>query len=172
MLHGICSLAAASLPLIAPTDSGALQDAAATPRLVVVLCVDSLYQGQLERLNPWWTGGFRQLLDRGAVFPEAALPYGKTEGAPGAASFGTGCLPASHGITRDAHVDRETGLQSSCIADPKARTLSSTDAQITSGGKRRGLFVFPEQASVLLCLGAGSWIPPLSDLSLLRSFLA
>ena len=144
MLHGICSLAAASLTLIAPGASGAVQDTAPAPRLVVVLCVDSLYHGQLERLDPWWTGGFRQLLDRGTVFPEAALPYGKTEGAPGAASFGTGCLPSSHGITRDAHVDDETGLQSSCIADPKARTLSSTDAQMSRGqsasahGLRRG----------------------------------
>jgi hypothetical protein len=102
-------------------------DTSSGPRLVVVLSVDSMIPEQLDRLRPWWTGGFRRLLEEGTVFTAARLPYALTESAPGHASFGTGCLPATHGITRDALIESGTGRQQLCVADDSTRTISSYD---------------------------------------------
>ena len=97
-------------------------DAAATPRLVVVISVDQMIPEQLERLSPWWQGGFARFLEEGLVFRRAALSHAHTETGPGHATLGTGCSPARHGIVENDFFDRDTGQHLYCVADETVRT--------------------------------------------------
>ncbi|MGQ0703908.1 MAG: alkaline phosphatase family protein, partial [Gemmatimonadales bacterium] len=75
---------------------------AAKPTLVVLLTVDQLREDYLERWKGQFTGGFRLLLDSGAVFTNAHQDHAVTETAPGHATLLSGRFPRSTGITRNA----------------------------------------------------------------------
>lgn len=107
-------------------------------RLVLVLNVDSMIPEQLDRLNIWWRGGFRRLMDNGTRFVDAQLPYANTEGAVGHASFGSGCLPAQHGITSNALLDGQSGQMFPCVLDSQASTVSSSDWLVAEQGSASG----------------------------------
>ncbi|MFT7669924.1 MAG: hypothetical protein ACI8X5_002631 [Planctomycetota bacterium] len=125
----------ASPPSATAQDSAEPSPASANQvRLVVVINVDSMIPEHLDRLDLWWKGGFRRLLDYGTVYTNAKLPYARTESAPGHASFGTGYLPANHGITRNALTDPLTGRQVLCVQDEKVRTVSSSDWLVAESG--------------------------------------
>lgn len=68
------------------------------PRLVLLLVVDQLGADQLDRIEPFLTGGFRLLLDRGVSFTEAHHAHALTETGPGHATLATGQYPRHHGI--------------------------------------------------------------------------
>lgn len=68
------------------------------PRLVVVLSVDQMRADYLDRFGPQFTGGFRWLIDRGAVFNDAHQDHAVTSTAPGHATIATGVFPSRHGI--------------------------------------------------------------------------
>lgn len=106
--------------------------------LVVVLNVDSMIPEQLDRLNPWWTGGMRRLMDGGTRFVDAALPYANTESAVGHASFATGCWPAKHGITRDALIDPQSARWTPAARAGDANTVSSSDWNVEDSGSASG----------------------------------
>lgn len=96
----------------------------APPRLVVMIAVDQLIPEQLQRLGPRFTGGFRRLLDQGAVFWRATVDYAATETGPGHATFATGRWPLHHGIVGNVYFARAAGQVQYCIADPAAHPLS------------------------------------------------
>ena len=79
------------------------------PALVVVVTVDQLRPDYFSRFGGQWTGGFRRLLDAGAVFPNGLQDHALTETAPGhatcpAASPGSGPIPRATGWPpRSAH---------------------------------------------------------------------
>jgi len=74
-------------------------EAAQAVRLTVLISVDQLRADYLTRFAPHFeAGGFRRLMDQGAFFPNAYVPYGASETAPGHATIGTGALPRQHGI--------------------------------------------------------------------------
>lgn len=108
-------------------DGSAEQSTMATrPRLVVLLSVDQMIPEQLERLGPHFTGGFRRLLDEGAVFTSAALDYARTETGAGHATLATGCLPRSHGIVGNGYWDRVTGKERYCVECDDASLVTAT----------------------------------------------
>lgn len=102
----------------------------ATPRLVVMIAVDQLVPEQLQRLDARFTGGFRRLLDQGAVFWRATVDYAATETGPGHATFATGRWPAKTGIVGNLYYDRAARQTVYCIADPAAHPLG--DAGVDS----------------------------------------
>ena len=53
-----------------------------------------------------WTKGLRRLMDRGAVFTEAAYPYAATLTCAGHATIATGAFPAVHGMSGNDFYDR------------------------------------------------------------------
>ncbi len=69
-----------------------------TPRLAVVIAVDGLSWDRLQSWRPWFTSGFKRLLDEGAVATECRYPHLNTETGPGHASLATGAPPRVHGI--------------------------------------------------------------------------
>lgn len=72
-----------------------------TPRLVVVITVDQLAAGYVERYRPQFTGGLKRILDEGAWFTSARHEHGQTSTAPGHASILSGRYPYSTGIARN-----------------------------------------------------------------------
>jgi arylsulfatase A-like enzyme len=76
----------------------ALRPAPPTPALIVVLTVDQLRPDYLSRWRTQWTGGFRRLLDQGAVFLNGRQDHAITETAPGHATILSGRHPFHTGI--------------------------------------------------------------------------
>lgn len=106
----------------AAQDPGARE--ASQPRLVVMIAVDQMIPEQLERLRPHFTGGFARFADEGRVHRRALLGYSRTETGPGHASYGTGCLPRTHGIVANDFRDAERGGWTYCAGDEDARPIT------------------------------------------------
>src|SRR5512147_870568 len=68
------------------------------PRLILVLTVDQLRPDYLSRWQGQWTGGFRRMLDQGAVFLDGRQDHALTETAPGHSTVLSGRHPARTGI--------------------------------------------------------------------------
>lgn len=82
----------------AATGASAAAPAPPPPRLAVIVVSDGLSWQRLSTYRPWFTAGFKRLLDEGTVFTAANYAHINTETAPGHASLGTGAPPRVHGI--------------------------------------------------------------------------
>ena len=94
-----CLLLASVLPAQSPA-SAILPPT--RPTLVVVITVDQLRQESLQRFRGEFTGGFKRLLERGAVFTNAFHDHATTETAPGHSTILSGRFPRSTGIVRNS----------------------------------------------------------------------
>lgn len=101
------------------------------PRLVVLVSIDQLIPEQLARLEPELDGGLGRLWRGGLVLTEARLGYAVTETGPGHASFATGCLPRTHGVTGNTFFDRGLRASRYCVGDDGQGPVPET----ASGGK-------------------------------------
>ncbi len=101
--------------------------AADRPRLAVVLVVDQLSMGQLERadelLGP---GGFTRLLSQGAVARDARYLAAPTVTAHGHATLATGAYASRHGIVANDWWEPEAG-HVHVGHDPRYRLLTRAD---------------------------------------------
>lgn len=88
--------------------AGSAVPAADAPALVVLISVDQLRADLLQRYDRFFTGGFRRLLDQGAVFP-GTHDHAVTETAPGHATLATGVVPARSGIVGNSWMERVGG---------------------------------------------------------------
>ncbi len=86
------------------------------PRLVVLVVVDQMRGDYLQRYRAQWAGGFRRLLEQGAVFTDGRQEHAITETAPGHSTLLSGRSPASTGIVTNA-----TG-----VGDPASLLLQAT----------------------------------------------
>ena len=95
------------------------------PRLVLQITVDQLRgdfpRRMLDRLGP---GGFRTLLDNGAVFEAAHFSHAITETAPGHATLFTGANPREHGIVSNEWFSLDAGVVYN-THDPEHRVLGA-----------------------------------------------
>lgn len=82
----------------------------AGPALVVMLTVDQMRGDYLARFQGQWRGGFRRLLDAGAVFPNGLQDHAITETAPGHSTLLSGRDPAHTGI-----IVNSLGVQDSSV---------------------------------------------------------
>ena len=97
------------------------------PRLVVVLSVDQMRADYLDRFGPQFTGGFRWLIDRGAVFSDAHQDHAVTSTAPGHATIATGVFPSRHGIVANSFFVRDAGRSTYSVADSTREILGFPD---------------------------------------------
>jgi predicted AlkP superfamily pyrophosphatase or phosphodiesterase len=116
------------------------------PRLAVVIVVDQMCEHHVTRFRDLYTGGFKRLLDEGAVFDNSWHHHAKAHTAPGHASISTGSYPRRHGIVANQWYDRSNGF---------ADTYSARD-------KNAPLVGFPDSVGAspgqLLCTGLGDWL--------------
>ncbi len=86
--------------------------AGAPPKLVLQITVDQLRGDLIDRYSAGFVeGGFRYLLENGAVFSNAHHRHANTETIVGHTTISTGADPAIHGMVANLWFDRKTGAQ-------------------------------------------------------------
>lgn len=96
------------------------------PKLVVVLSVDQMRTDYLSRYwNKFQSGGFKRLVNEGAVCSNAQLDLHIQKISTGTATLFTGVFPATHGIISDSWYDRLKKKEINCIADDYFITVGS-----------------------------------------------
>jgi predicted AlkP superfamily pyrophosphatase or phosphodiesterase len=79
-------------------------------RLVLQITVDGLRADLISRgSRQFGEGGFRYLLENGAVFANAHYRHANTETIVGHATLATGAHPSIHGMTGNVWYDAEAG---------------------------------------------------------------
>jgi predicted AlkP superfamily pyrophosphatase or phosphodiesterase len=118
LLCGILCLAPFARAQSAPSVSD-------TPRLVVVVSVDQFADEYLDRFRAGFDerGIFRRCERDGAWFTNCHHRHGVTTTAPGHSVQLTGAYPSTNGIVDNGWIDRATGKQVYCVADPKAHLI-------------------------------------------------
>lgn len=103
--------------------------AAEPPPLVVVIAIDQCRADYLERFRPWFVaGGFRRLLEGGAVYINAHHRHAMTATAPGHATILTGVHANVHGIIANEWLDLDAGRSVGSIEDADAPLVGETAA--------------------------------------------
>ena len=90
----------------------------AKPKLVLVLSIDQMRFDYLTRFDDLYTGGFRTLLDQGAVFSEARYHHAMTETGPGHSVILSGRHPSHSGIVANAWYDSFLKRTINVVEDP------------------------------------------------------
>ncbi len=98
--------------------------ASSRPTLVVLLVVDQMRADYIDRYGHQWSAGLARLLDHGAWFRLAAIPYLNTVTCPGHATIATGTYPRTHGVVLNEWWDRGAGRLVGCTDDPSAALVS------------------------------------------------
>jgi predicted AlkP superfamily pyrophosphatase or phosphodiesterase len=93
------------------------KDSPSLPKLGVVIVIDQMTPDYLTRFDALYTGGFRRLLDSGAVFLQAIHDHAATETAVGHTTLSTGCLPMHHGIIGNEFYDRQAKHDVGAVSD-------------------------------------------------------
>jgi predicted AlkP superfamily pyrophosphatase or phosphodiesterase len=111
-------------------------------RLVIQITVDGLRGDLLHRYGDRFAkGGFRHLLDKGAVYANAHYQHANTETIVGHATLATGAAPAHHGMIGNVWFDRVAGELAYNIEDPESPILPTREdmakgAQVDPAQKR------------------------------------
>jgi hypothetical protein len=99
---------------------------AGIPKLVLVLSVDQMRTDYISRFwNKFQAGGFKRLVNEGAVCSDAQLDLHVQKISTGTATLFTGVYPATHGIVSDSWYDRLKKKEINCIADDYFITVGS-----------------------------------------------
>src|SRR5258706_13595479 len=111
------------------------QSSPSKPKLVLVLSIDQMRFDYLTRFAPLYKGGFKMLLDRGAVFTEANYRHSATETGPGHSVIMSGRHPSHSGIVANDWYDSYLHKFVNVIDDPvqgpiggQGRSASPTNA--------------------------------------------
>ncbi|MBX7184364.1 MAG: alkaline phosphatase family protein [Vicinamibacteria bacterium] len=88
------------------------------PRLVVVVSVDQMRYDYLVRFKPLFTGGFRTLIDRGAIFSNARYRHANCETGPGHSVILSGRNAWQSGIVANSWFDSELLRTVNVVDDP------------------------------------------------------
>jgi predicted AlkP superfamily pyrophosphatase or phosphodiesterase len=92
-------------------------------KLVVLIVVDQMRGDFLTRFGDLYKGGFKRLLDGGAVFPDAAYRHAVTVTAAGHATIATGLHPAHHGLVGNSWWDYAASKDRNCVFDPTVTSV-------------------------------------------------
>ena len=90
------------------------------PRLVLQITVDQLRGDLIQRYSQGFgEGGFRHLLDNGAVYLDAHHRHANTETIVGHTTLATGTDPSAHGMVANVWFDRKTGALNYNVQDDR-----------------------------------------------------
>lgn len=116
------------------------------PRLIVVISIDQLRYDYLTRFSDLFlpafdaegnVGGFRLLMERGAVMANAHYSHLPMFTGPGHATILTGATPSDSGIIGNDWLT-STGQSINCVGDPTVEIVGSGRPQ--PAGRRRGSY--------------------------------
>ncbi len=109
--------------------------AAETPRLAVAIAIDQCRADYLERFRPWFVeGGFKRVLDGGAVYASAYHRHAMTATAPGHATLLSGVHANVHGIVANEWFDFSIGRKVAAVYDPKAPLIGAPATKVRAPG--------------------------------------
>ncbi|MBW2693784.1 MAG: alkaline phosphatase family protein [Deltaproteobacteria bacterium] len=133
-----------------PGTAAPASDRAAEPvRLVLQITVDGLRGDLLSRYGDrFGEGGFRHLLEKGAVYANAHYQHANTETIVGHSTLATGTSPDQHGMIGNVWFDRESGELAYNIEDPEHPILPTREkamegAQIDPSQKQSRIRCWP-----------------------------
>lgn len=107
---------------------GSAPNAAKPVRLVVGIVIDQFRYDYLTRFaDQFGEGGFKRLLNGGAVFTNANYIHVPTYTACGHATFMTGSIPGMDGIIGNEWYDRDLGKRVTSVIDSKVKLLGGRD---------------------------------------------
>jgi len=95
----------------------------ARPRLVLVVAIDQMRFDFLDRFEPLYKAGLRQLIDRGGVFTNANYRHASTETGPGHSVLLSGSHPSHSGIVANEWWDPYLNRSINVIDDPTQTTV-------------------------------------------------
>ncbi|HEV7501329.1 MAG TPA: alkaline phosphatase family protein, partial [Vicinamibacteria bacterium] len=98
------------------------------PRLVLFVSVDQMRYDYLTRFGPLFHGGFRRMLDQGAVFSNAMYRHANTETGPGHSVLLSGRSPEHSGIVANRWYDSLLKKDINVVEDPAVTTIGGTAA--------------------------------------------
>lgn len=105
------------------------------PRLAVMVAVDQMRADYLVRFRPWFVeGGFRRLLEDGAVYTNAHHRHALTTTAAGHATVSTGVHANLHGIAANEWFDFPAGRVITAVHDPKSPLVGAARAAVRLPG--------------------------------------
>lgn len=108
-------------PVRTPARAGAEK-----PKLVVGIVIDQFRYDYLERFGDLFgEGGFRRLMQDGAVFTDAQYLHTQTVTSVGHTTFMTGSIPSYTGIIANEWYDRAEGKIVRSVADDTVQTVGS-----------------------------------------------
>ncbi|MEK7833559.1 MAG: alkaline phosphatase family protein, partial [Acidobacteriota bacterium] len=117
--------------LILPASAQQRRRAASSPkkvRLVVGIVIDQFRADYLNRFSDLFgEGGFKRLLDGGAVFTNANYIHTPTYTACGHSTLMTGATPSMSGIIGNDWYDRTTGKRVTSVNDDKTKLLGGRE---------------------------------------------
>ncbi len=93
------------------------------PRLVLVISIDQMRFDYLDRFNPLYKGGLRQIIDKAGIFTNANYRHASTETGPGHSVLLTGSHPNHSGIVANDWWDPFLKRVVNVIDDPVQRTI-------------------------------------------------
>jgi len=94
-------------------------------RLVLLIAVDQFRYDYLTRFRSEFTGGFRRLLDHGAVFTDANLEHYPTVTAVGHSTMLSGATPSVSGIIGNDWFDRGLGRSVQSVTDDAVQPVGA-----------------------------------------------
>jgi predicted AlkP superfamily pyrophosphatase or phosphodiesterase len=133
-LSRIAVLAVAVTITACAAPRGAASPDEGSPRLVLLVAVDQLRYDYLSRFDTGFTGGFRRLLDEGAVFTNAHLGHYPSVTAVGHSAMLSGAPPSVSGIVGNDWYDRREGHNVTSVEDPQTTLVGLKGG----GGERNG----------------------------------
>jgi len=114
--------------------AAAMRTADPKPKLVLLIVVDQFRYDYLERFGDLFTtGGFRRLMNEGALFTNANYDYVPTFTACGHAAIFSGSVPAYNGIVGNFWFDRESGKLRVMVSDDSAHLVTAGGPSEKSG---------------------------------------
>ncbi|HEX9142783.1 MAG TPA: alkaline phosphatase family protein, partial [Candidatus Binatia bacterium] len=131
LLSFSCVTGRAALSLVLVTAFVASAPAAVIPekkpKLVVVVVVDQLRRGDLDRLAPQLTGGFKRLREQAAVF-DGHYGQQNTYTGPGHALILSGSYGYLNGIFQNKWFNRATNRSEGMLFDPQSKPIGIAEA--------------------------------------------
>jgi len=122
-----------ALPQASPQASSRQVSSQQKPALVLLIAIDQMRADYLERFGDQFKGGFRMLLEEGAVFTNAHQAHAITATATGHASMLSGLYPRHHGIIDNDWWDRELGRRVRATEDSDYSVVGLDPGSDTSG---------------------------------------
>lgn len=125
------ALLAAAMPAMSAAAGGE------PPRLILLISVDQMRYDYLPRFASGFTGGFKRLMDGGAVFTNAHLDHYPSVTAVGHSAMLTGAPPSISGIIGNDWYDRGERRNVTSVEDPATRRLGAAEATGSSPHRLR-----------------------------------